>query len=138
MDDTICDFKAAWHDRRKLKSRAKFPQSKEGFFLDLQPIDGAIDAVNQLRQHYDVYILTAPSYKNPHCYTEKRLWIEQYFDLEFTQRLIICAHKNLLLGDYLIDDNITGKGQEGFTGKLINYGSGSFQSWECVLNELLP
>jgi len=106
MDDTICDFKSAL---KKYKTK-QFPQSKIGFFEKLKPIDGAIDGVNLLRllPHVDVYILTAPSVKNPNCYTEKRLWIEQYFDLEFCKKLIICANKGLLKGDFIIDDYTTG------------------------------
>jgi len=106
MDDTICDFKQAIKYRRKLQ----FPQSKIGFFENLKPIDGAIDGVNFLReqQDVDVYILTAPSIKNSHCYTEKRLWIEKYFDLEFCKKLIICNNKALLKGDYLVDDYKSG------------------------------
>ncbi len=35
---------------------------------------------------------------------EKRVWIEKYFGLEFTEKLIISANKGLLKGDLLIDD----------------------------------
>ena len=51
-------------------------------------------------------------------------------------RLIISPNKSLLKGDYLIDDNVEGKGQEGFEGKLIQYGSTSYPSWSSVLKFL--
>ena len=104
-----------------------------GFFLNLAPIDESIESVNKLRQRFDVYILTAPSPKNPLSYTEKRLWIENHFGYEFTEKLIISPNKSLLRGDYLIDDHESGRGQEGFQGTLIHFGSTPFANWQCVL-----
>ena len=102
MDDTICDYKSHHNKMSSLHPDIKYPQSIKGFFLDLKPLPNSVEVVNKLREMYDVYILTRPSYKNPHCYTEKRLWIEQNFDLEFCQKLIISPNKDILMGDYLI------------------------------------
>lgn len=137
MDDTLCDFTSAWNMVKQKQPEVVYPQSTKGFFFNLAPIEDAIDTVNELRQLFDVYILTAPSYKNPLCYTEKRLWVEKHFDLEFTKQLIICAHKNLLIGDFLVDDYLSGKGQENFAGKLIHFGSEEFPNWSAVKDSLL-
>ena len=127
MDDTICDFKKAARKRSQLQ----FPQSKIGFFEQLEPFDGAIEVVNYLRtvDILDVYILTAPSVLNPHSYSEKRIWIENHFDLKFCEKLIISSKKGLLKGDILIDDYASGKGQEFFEGKLLHFGSDEFKNW---------
>ena len=139
MDDTICDFKGSVKEFIRNGGSLKFPQSKIGFFESLPPINGAIEAVNRLRasQIYDVYILTAPSTRNPHCYMEKRVWVEKYFDYEFTKKLIISPNKGLLKGDFLIDDYDRGKGQEDFEGELIHFGSSAYPDWDAVLNHLL-
>lgn len=129
MDDVLAQYSISFSRAIKNNPSIQFPQSQPGFFVDLIPVDGAINAVNKLRRNYDVYILTAPSVKNPLCYTEKRLWIEKYFDLDFCHKLIICSNKGLLKGDYLIDDNITGKGQENFEGKLIQFGTDDCMDW---------
>ncbi|MCL4169033.1 UNVERIFIED_CONTAM: hypothetical protein GTU68_016356 [Idotea baltica] len=92
----------------------------------------AINIVNELRSDFDVYVLTAPSTRNPHSYTEKRLWIETYFDYAFTKRLIISPNKSLLIGDYLIDDYARGKGQDKFEGSLIHFGTSRFPDWQAV------
>ena len=138
MDDVLAGFKAGIY-----KSIAEYPftfipQSKVGFFESLEPICGAINAVNELRKNclFDVYILTAPSTRNPHSYTEKRLWVEKYFDYDFTDKLIICSNKALLKGNYLVDDNASGKGQENFDGELIHFGSHVFPDWDSVLRYL--
>ncbi len=136
MDDTICQLVSSYKKVRKENPEEQFPQSLPGFFENLEPMPGAIEAVNQLRSWAEVYILTAPSVRNPLCYTEKRLWIEKYFDLDFCHRLIISPNKGLLKGDFLIDDYDHGKGQEDFEGRLIHFGSAEYSDWESVTNYL--
>ena len=53
--------------------------------------------------------------------------------MRMVERLIISPNKALLKGDYLIDDNVEGKGQEGFEGCLVQYGSRSYPDWSAVL-----
>lgn len=107
-------------------------------FESLNPIDGAIDAVSTLISinHFDVYILTAPSTRNPLSYKEKRVWIETHFGYDFCKKLIICSNKGLLKGDILIDDNLTGKGQDKFEGELLHFGSNEYPNWETIQNKL--
>ena len=138
MDDVLCNFKEAFEQAIQENPGIKFPQSQYGFFSQLEPKEGAVDAVEALlsSDSYNPYILTAPSVKNPLCYTEKRVWVEQWLGLSFVERLIICPNKSLLKGDILIDDNISGKGQEGFEGKLIHFGSSEFPDWASVRNKL--
>lgn len=132
MDDVMAAYTDAFNIALEKNPGIQFPQSQLDFFRNLKPIDGAIDAVNRLRKIYDVYVLTAPSYKNPLCYMEKRIWIEEKFDMDMVQRLIISPNKSLLKGDYLIDDNIQGKGQEDFEGILVHFGSNRFPTWYHV------
>jgi 5'(3')-deoxyribonucleotidase len=80
--------------------------------------------------------LTAPSEHNPLSYTEKRIWIEKHLGFDFVERLIICSNKSLLKGDILIDDHISGKGQENFEGQLIHFGSEEFLNWVMVQKTL--
>ena len=46
---------------------------------------------------------------------------------------MICNHKNLQLGDYLIDAEPEVNGGQDFMGTLIHFGSDSFKTWEDVL-----
>jgi len=41
------------------------------------------------------------------------------------------------MGDYLIDDHASGRGQEDFQGELIHFGSEKFPDWKVILNYLL-
>jgi len=132
MDGVLCDFKAAYLESKAAHPEIEFPQSVVGIFKSLTPIPGAINAVNELRTKAEVYILSAPSTRNPHSYSEKRIWVEEHFDYPFTKNLILCCHKHLLRGDFLIDDFGTGKGQDRFEGELIHFGSDRFPDWPAV------
>ena len=132
MDGVLCDFDAGYKQIRTEKPDVEFPQSILGMFASLAPINGAIETVNRLRKAHDVWILTAPSVRNPHCYTEKRLWIEQHFDLAMAYRLIIAHDKSLVLGDVLVDDHISGKGQENFSGRVLQFGSPEYPDWTSI------
>lgn len=131
MDDTLAKYQQA-HDLAKKTMDIKYPQSLPNFFLNLEPIEGAIEGVIYLSKKYDIHFLTAPSYMNPLSYTEKRLWIEKYFGLEWCKKLILAYDKSLLKGDYLIDDSI-GKGQLNFEGKLIQIGTHEFPDWNSII-----
>ena len=135
MDGVICDYHKAYNIARQKKYYNQYPQSEYGFFTNLEPIEGAIEAVKWLMasEDFDTYILTAPSVMNPLCYTEKRVWIEKYFGMELVNKLIITPNKGLNKGDYLVDDNDSGRGQNLFEGELIHFGVGKFKDWKEVL-----
>lgn len=135
MDDTLCDFNGRYQEVKALSPEVTFPQSQTGFFLNLEPLPRAVVAFQHLSAlpNTDVYILTAPSVRNPLSYTEKRLWVENHLGLDAAYRLILCPNKALLLGDYLIDDRAEGKGQEHFQGQHIHFGSASYPDWTSVL-----
>lgn len=133
MDGVIFNFDKGVKDGKVSHPEHLFQQSRYGFFANLEPIEGAIEAVNKLREQYEVWILTRPSIQNLSCYSDKALSIEKYFGKEFLERLIMCTDKSLVKGDYLIDDSIL-HGQKGFEGKLIEFEKEPyFGSWENVL-----
>ena len=138
MDHTLCDYSAGYADYRRRYPKERFPQSKSGFYRNLEPLPGAIETFHWLNEapNVEVFILTAPSLKNPHSYSEKRLWVEDHLGFDVVHRLIISAHKGLNRGHYLIDDCDVGKGQEYFEGELIQFGSQAFSNWFDVRSYL--
>ncbi len=138
MDGVLCDIAAAYQAAARTHPDVAFPQSIPGLFASLDAIPGAIEAVAALRRdpRLDVWILSAPSTRNPACYSEKRIWVEKVFDYPLAKRLILASDKSLLRGDILIDDNISGKGQERFEGELIHFGSARYPTWSSVLEYL--
>ena len=110
-----------------------YPQSRIGFLLNLEPIPGAKETIAKLQQHFDIKILTKPSYLNPHCYTEKRLWVEKHYGLDMCQHLYFAPDKTLMKGDYLIDDILW----EGFEGIQLQIGQPDLSSWDKVYDRIM-
>ena len=135
MDDVLCNFTGAQQEALLNNPEIKYPQSQCDFYRTLVPLKNGIEVINYLNAQslFTVYILTAPSVRNPFSYTEKRLWIEDYFGFDMVNRLIISPNKGLNKGDYLIDDHDAGRGQEDFEGELLHFGSEKFKNWELVL-----
>ncbi|WP_444932056.1 5' nucleotidase, NT5C type [Microbulbifer sp. SSSA002] len=136
MDDVLCDYTTGIASEKEKSPEVEFPQSKPGFFKDLDPINGAIERLRS-EAHIDLYILTAPSTRNPQSYTEKRIWVEDKFDYDLTKNLIMCSNKGLLKGDILIDDHTSGRGQEHFEGRLIHFDHGILPNWNAALSNVL-
>ena len=114
------------------------PDKLPGVYENLDPITDSIESVTELFNNpdFDVYFLSSAPWDNPEAWTHKRLWVAKYFDVKIIRkRLILSHHKQLLIGDYLIDDN-QWNGASEFQGKWIHFGSQEFPNWKTVLNYL--
>lgn len=128
MDDTIFEYRNKWIDER-LRLGIEWPQSRKGFFEELKPLPRAVEAVNSLRERFDVFICTRPSAHNIHCFTEKAESILKHFDLDLLCKTIMTPDKTIIDADYLIDDCMW----EGFKGTQVLFGSPEFPDWDSVL-----
>lgn len=133
MDGVLVDFDSGVN---RLSSRmsnlyADHPDDAPGVFALMDPVPGAIEAVERLADRFDVYILSTAPWKNPSAWSDKLEWIQMHLSDSFTKRLILCHHKDLLLGDYLIDDSPRNGASE-FPGKWIHFGSAEFPDWASV------
>ena len=140
MDNVLVDFQSGL-DQVSDEIKAMYPKDKSdeipGLFAKMKPMEGAIEAVHELKKHYDLFILSTAPWNNPSAWSDKVEWVTKYLDDVFHKRLIISHRKDLCQGDYLIDDR--GKnGTSEFAGEWIEFGSGQFPNWESVLRYLLP
>ena len=138
LDGVIADFDKGKkeHPLGNITPYIGRPDKLPGLYENLDPIEKSIESVNNLLYdfRYDVYFLSTAPWDNPEAWTHKRLWIAKYFDEKLIKkRLILCHHKQLLLGDYLIDDRPFNGASE-FRGKWIHFGSQEFPNWKSVLN----
>lgn len=84
---------------------------REGFFENLEPIEGAVEALHDLLAcGFDVRICTSPKKYFKYCVPEKFAWIEKHLGREFAMRIVLTRDKTLVRGSILIDDKpeITG------------------------------
>lgn len=75
-----------------------------GFFRNLKPIKNAINSYNLLNKYFEVYILSTGPWSNPLSLVEKVEWVKEYLPDAY-KNIIFSHHKNLNIGDYLIDDS---------------------------------
>lgn len=80
--------------------------NKAGWFADLPPVPGAVDAVLELAERAEVWICTKPLEPNPTCRDDKAAWIEHHLGAGWSRRLIITPDKSLVHGAVLLDDAI--------------------------------
>ena len=137
MDNVLVDFASgiAKLDAKTIQDYAGRLDEVPGIFSKMEPLPGAIDAVHRLAQKFDVYILSTAPWKNPSAWADKVTWVTRYFDDVFHKRLILSHHKDLLKGDYLIDDRPK-HGAESFEGEWIQFGSDEFPNWPAVVEYL--
>jgi len=142
MDNTIVDFKSgieklSKEDQEKFKDN--FDDHPEIFTL-MEPIDGAIEALKELNNHFDLYILSTAPWDNPNAWKHKREWIEKYFgkgkENIFYKKVILSHHKNLNRGDILIDDR-PNNGAENFKGEWIHFATEDFPNWDSIIKKLI-
>ncbi len=137
MDGVMCDI-AKQIEKKKIQNPAMpFPQAEYGFFMEMEEIEDAVNAVRALADHYDVAFATALSWKNPMSAAEKIYWIGQHVGIDWMEHVIPISNKSRLIGDFLVDDNIKGRGQEKFNGEVIHFGHGDARGWREVFNYLM-
>lgn len=138
MDGVLVDFEsgvAKLDEATKEKYKGKLDEVP-GIFSLMEPIAGAAEVVRLLARNYDVFILTTSPWNNPTAASDKVQWVKKYLDDVFHKRLIITHRKDLLEGDYLIDDRDKNGAAE-FKGEFIKYGSQQFPDWDAILKYLL-
>ena len=138
MDNVLVDFEGAVQHlsadvRKQYEGRL---DEIPGIFGTMIPVPGAIDAINTLKDHYDMYILSTAPWNNPTAWSDKVKWVQKYFGEVFYKRLIISHHKDLCKGDYLIDDRVKNGAGE-FDGELILFGGDRFPNWDSVVRYLI-
>ena len=142
MDNVIVDFPTgiAKLDEKTRQQYVGNYDEVEGIFGLMEPMPKAIEAVHQLAEKYDIYVLSTSPQHNPSAWIDKIKWIHRYFGEDknsvLYKRVILSHHKNLNQGDYLIDDR-TANGAGKFKGEHIHFGTEKFPDWESVLKYLL-
>lgn len=93
LGDTMYLIDDAWHIMRGI-----------GFYLSLDVVEGAIEAVKNLQKEHEVYIVTSAGTTFPLAPTEKYQWVERNFGTKMLNNLVITRAKHTIKGDILIDD----------------------------------
>ena len=141
VDPSIREECMAW----QAEQEALYPDKEihhsdfEGLFAILKPREGAVEAIDTLMAHFDIYLLSTAPWANTSSWSDKRRWVEQYLPNLGKKRLILTHRKDLNRGAFLIDDRPK-KGAREFGEKesqeWIHFGSAEFPDWPSVLSYL--
>ncbi|XP_030361601.1 5'(3')-deoxyribonucleotidase, cytosolic type isoform X2 [Strigops habroptila] len=111
--------------RRDLAAKVASVYESPGFFLGLDPIPGALEAMQEMIRMEDteVFICTSPLQKYEHCVLEKYKWVEKHLGPEFVERIILTRDKTVVSADLLFDDKdtITALADEERTGSWLPF-----------------
>ena len=143
MDGVLVDFESAL-TKVSPEILEKFTGEYDnipGIFALMDPMPGALEAVDALKEKYDLYILSSSPWENPTALADKLAWVKKYFGGDgreniFFRKVVFSSVKHLSQGDILIDDR-TANGAGDFSGRLIRFGSDEFPDWQAILRELL-
>ena len=108
-----------------------------GIFALMEPVEDAVKSFKTLSQHFDTYVLSTSPWENQTAWSDKLQWITKHLGTHAYKRLILTHHKNLNIGDYLVDDR-TKNGADRFKGEHIHFGSEKFPDWRAIVEYLLP
>ena len=128
LDNTVADYLGM---AERMNINLNDAKHIPNFFINLEPIEGAIEAYRLLEEHFDLYFLTTAPWSNPRSLMEKVEWVKKYFPTAY-KNIIFSHHKNLLYGEYLIDDS-TKNGAGEFEGEHIQIHSEEFPNWPSVI-----
>jgi len=89
-----------------------------GFFRTLPLMPGAVEAVAELMNHFEIYIVSA-AMEFPLSLPEKFDWLKEHFSFIPWTNIVFCGNKSIIRADYLIDDHL--KNLDNFKGKALMF-----------------
>ena len=137
MDNVLVDFQSGidrTNESVVLEYHGRLDEVP-GIFSRMDPLRGAVESFALLAERFDTYILSTSPWENPSAWSDKLLWVQKHLGSPAYKRLILTHHKNLNLGDYLIDDR-TKNGADRFPGEHIHFGTERFPDWQAVVEYL--
>ncbi|MFD1315221.1 5' nucleotidase, NT5C type [Namhaeicola litoreus] len=137
MDNVLVDFPSAFAKiDKEILTQYEHKDDIPGIFALMDPVEDAIESIEFLAKHFEVYILSTAPWENPSAWRDKLLWIKKHLPEIGYKRLILSHNKHLNIGDYIIDDR-TKNGVDKFQGRHLHFGEeGDYKSWKEVVNHL--
>ncbi|MDA9785955.1 hypothetical protein N9D45_05695 [Gammaproteobacteria bacterium] len=134
MDNVLVDYPSGKMTEQQIKDfTGEHLDDFPVIFAQMLPIEGAIDAFNELSIIFDTYILSTAPWNNNNAWSDKVFWVKKYLGKNAEKRLILTHNKHLNFGDFLIDDRLE-NGAGKFKGELIHFlHDERFLNWGNVL-----
>lgn len=142
LDEYPGQFLSKVLDEKHLNIVSSYPNTP-GFFRDMPVMPGAKEALQQLNNHYEIFIVTAAT-KHPNALKDKLEWLFDQFPFLDHKNVIFTDHKGIIKADFLIDDHP--RHLERFDEKALLFSAWHnvyedrfhrFDNWEYACNWLL-
>jgi 5'-nucleotidase len=85
-----------------------------GFFRRLPVMEDSIDVLREMNKRYEIFIVSA-AMEFPESLKDKLEWLMEHFPFFTWRQLTLCGSKDLVFGDFMIDDHV--KNLKNFKGK---------------------
>ncbi|OAV45541.1 5'(3')-deoxyribonucleotidase [Lewinella sp. 4G2] len=79
---------------------------EKGFFRDLQVMDNAPEVLEELYAQHEIFIVTTAT-EFRHSMRDKWDWMAEHFPFIHHSRMVFCGTKDIVYGDYLLDDKVS-------------------------------
>lgn len=101
LNHPVCqwDCSHCFEEGRNIYSR----MSHQGVFVNAKPIEGAVEGVRQLMEHFDVWLVSTPVLFSDYGYSEKIQWVATHIP-ELIHRVVLTQDKTLIPAYALVDD----------------------------------
>ncbi len=114
-----------------------------GFFREIPVMKDAQKVMEALNKRYDVFVVSS-ALEFPQSLPEKFAWLQDHFPFISWKQIVFCGSKNVIKGDYMIDDYL--KNLDYFDGEKLLYtaphnqllqGHNRVNNWQEVADLLL-
>ncbi|HZE85152.1 MAG TPA: 5'(3')-deoxyribonucleotidase [Puia sp.] len=85
-----------------------------GFFRRLPVMEDSVDVLKEMNKRYEIFIVSA-AMEFPESLKDKLEWLLEHFSFFTWKQLTLCGSKDLVYGDFMIDDHV--KNLKNFKGK---------------------
>lgn len=98
-----------------------------------EPVGAVVKSVEHLAEHYSLQFVVSGESDAWEVMEEKRKWVEEHIGVPAWNRVTLTTHKELLLGDFLVDAHPEDCGADMFMGTMVEFGSDTFKDWNEVV-----
>lgn len=98
-----------------------------------EPVASAVKAVEHLSEHYSLQFVISGENDSWPSMNVKREWLEAHIGVPAWNRVTLTTHKELLMGDFMVDAHPDTCGGEAFMGTMVEFGSDTFKDWNEVM-----
>lgn len=81
--------------------------NSQGWATKMEPMPGAVEAIQRIAQHHQVSFITKPLKSSPTWGADRRRWISRHFGPKLAEKVHSTSAKEEVDGNFLIEDRLS-------------------------------